>query len=90
MSLTGVTGAADTDLAAAALRAAALRERTGKPVALGFGVKTPDDARTVAKHADGVVVGAAVCTAIAEAKTPADAVARVTEVVRGLRAACVR
>jgi tryptophan synthase alpha chain len=89
VSLTGVTGA-NTDLAPAALRAAELRERTGKPVAVGFGIKTPDNARTVAKHADGVVVGAAVCNAIAEAKTPAEAVARVSELVRSLRAACTK
>jgi tryptophan synthase alpha chain len=89
VSLTGVTGA-DTDLAPAAARAAVLRERTGKPVAVGFGVKTPAHAKLVAQHADGVVVGAAVCNTIAESKTPAEAVARVSELVRGLRAACAR
>jgi tryptophan synthase alpha chain len=89
VSLTGVTGAS-TDLALAATRAAALRERTGLPVALGFGVKTPADARVVAQHADGVVVGAAVCLAIEQAKTPEQAVSDVRELVRSLRAACDR
>ena len=63
VSLTGVTGA-ETDLMPPAVRAAALRERTGLPVAVGFGVKTPEHARKVARHADGVIVGAAVCSAI--------------------------
>ncbi len=89
VSLTGVTGAS-TDLPRASVRAAALREQTGMPVALGFGVKTPDDARVVAKHADGVVVGAAVCSAIERAATPEQAVSDVRALVRSLRAACVR
>jgi tryptophan synthase alpha chain len=89
VSLTGVTGAS-TDLERAGQRAAALRERTNLPVALGFGVKTPDDARTVARYADGVVVGAAVCRAIEDAKTPAQAVADVRALVASLRAACTR
>jgi tryptophan synthase alpha chain len=89
VSLTGVTGA-DTDLGPAAARAAALRARTGKPVAVGFGVKTPAHAKLVAQHADGVVVGAAVCNTIAASKSPAEAAARVGELVRSLRAACAR
>ena len=89
VSLTGVTGAS-TDLPRASVRAAALREQTGMPVALGFGVKTPDDARVVAKYADGVVVGAAVCSAIERAATPQQAVSDVRALVRSLRAACVR
>jgi tryptophan synthase alpha chain len=89
VSLTGVTGAS-TDLELAGQRAAALREQTQRPVALGFGVKTPEDARTVAKYADGVVVGAAVCRAIEEARTPAQAVADVRALVASLRAACSR
>ena len=89
VSLTGVTGAA-TDLARASLRAAEVRQKTGLPVALGFGVKTPDDARTVARHVDGVIVGAAVCRAIEEAKSPAQAVAAVRELIGSLRDVCVK
>ncbi len=87
VSLTGVTGAA-TDLARASQRAADLRKTTGMRVALGFGVKTPDDARTVARHADGVIVGAAVCRAIEEAKSPDQAITAVRTLVGSLRAAC--
>lgn len=37
-----------------------LRGITGKPVALGFGVSTPEEARAVAEVADGVIVGSAI------------------------------
>lgn len=67
VSLTGVTGAQGVDLAAAADRAGALQQAVGKPVAVGFGVKTPDNVRTVARRADGVIVGSAVVRVIEEA-----------------------
>jgi tryptophan synthase alpha chain len=86
VSLTGVTGAA---LAGAALdrdRLARVKAATGAPVAVGFGIKTPDDARAVGALADGVVVGSAVVAQIA-AGDPAGAPARVAALVRSLRAA---
>ncbi|HEX2675144.1 MAG TPA: tryptophan synthase subunit alpha [Polyangiales bacterium] len=89
VSLTGVTGAA-TDLAAAAKRAEEVRAHVKRPVAVGFGVKTPDDARAVAARADGVVVGSAICSLIAAANGGDDAVAKVSALVASLRAACVR
>jgi tryptophan synthase alpha chain len=89
VSLTGVTGAA-TDLALAAKRAVDVSKRMSLPVAVGFGVKTADDARVVAQQADGVVVGSAVCSLIEEAPDADTAVQRVTDLVASLRRACVR
>lgn len=89
VSLTGVTGA-ETDLVQAGKRAVQVRARTGRPVAVGFGVKTADDARSLAKVADGVVVGSALCSLIERAATPKEAVAAVSALVASLRAACVR
>jgi tryptophan synthase alpha chain len=89
VSITGVTGA-EADLDRAGRRAAEVRSQTGLPVAVGFGVKTPDHARAAAQHADGVIVGAAVCSAIEAAKTPDEAIENVRELVRSLRAACAR
>ena len=57
VSITGVTGSKAADLATASERAGALQREVGKPVAIGFGVKTRDDVATVAPHVDGVVVG---------------------------------
>ena len=63
VSITGVTGA-QADLPAAAARAAALRSRTGKPVAVGFGIKTPEDVAVGAGQADGAIFGAAVVSVV--------------------------
>lgn len=54
-----------------------VREKTGKPVAVGFGISTPDQARQVADIAEGVVVGSAIVRIIAEAKGAADTPQRV-------------
>jgi tryptophan synthase alpha chain len=87
VSLTGVTGAASVDLADAALRARALQDAVGKPVAVGFGIKTPDDVRVVAQLADGAVVGSAIVRVIEDAPTPDAAVDGVRQLVAQLAAA---
>ena len=64
VSRTGVTGER-TELAEGLGEAvASLRERVRLPVAVGFGVSRPEQARTVARIADGVVVGSALITAL--------------------------
>ncbi|MEM9192474.1 MAG: tryptophan synthase subunit alpha [Myxococcota bacterium] len=64
VSMTGITGGKVADLRGAAERANALSERIGLPVALGFGIKTPEDAAVVAPHVHGVVVGSALTTVV--------------------------
>jgi tryptophan synthase alpha chain len=86
VSLTGVTGAAGTDLQGAAERAAALQNAVGKPVAVGFGIKTPDDVARVARRAAGVVVGSAVVRVVEEAASPDAAVEGVRQLVSRLAA----
>jgi tryptophan synthase alpha chain len=66
VSLTGVTGAALSDFAEADRRVGELRARTALPVAVGFGVRSPEDARRVGAFAHGVVVGSAIVKAIDE------------------------
>jgi tryptophan synthase alpha chain len=59
VSVTGVTGARaelPADLPAQLQRA---RQSTAVPVAVGFGVSTPEQARALGQHADAVVVGSA-------------------------------
>jgi tryptophan synthase alpha chain len=90
VSMTGVTGTGGADLAAAAQRAAAVRARAERPVAVGFGVRTPEDVAVVAKHADGVVVGSAVVRAIDAAPDDDAAVAAVRDLVARLAAATRR
>ncbi len=67
VSLTGVTGARRAlppDLEALVARA---RGVTDKPLAVGFGIATPEQAARVARVADGVIVGSALLRAIAAA-----------------------
>jgi tryptophan synthase alpha chain len=63
VSLTGITGARDAlpeDLEVFIQR---VRQYTRKPLALGFGISTPEHARTVGRLADGVIVGSAIIDA---------------------------
>lgn len=90
VSVTGVTGAAIEDLAGTAQRAGAIGRGIGRPVALGFGIKTPADVALVAPHVQGVVVGSATVAEIEASATVDEAVARVTALVRSLAAATRR
>lgn len=85
ITLTGVTGArtaAPVDPA----RLDAIREASGAPVAVGFGIRTAADARRFAAIADGVVVGSALVDAVA-AGPVAGAPERVAALIRDLAAA---
>jgi tryptophan synthase alpha chain len=63
--MTGVTGTQTVDAVAIAANVARVRQHSPVPVAVGFGVNTPDDARAVAAFADAVVVGSALVQVIA-------------------------
>ena len=64
VSLTGVTGAAIADYGRVGAAVARIKGHTTLPVAVGFGVKTADNARQIAGQADGVVVGTALVDAL--------------------------
>jgi tryptophan synthase alpha chain len=88
VSLTGVTGAAEAPLIEAGRRAAAIRERSGLPVVVGFGIDTPEKARAAAAEGpDGIVVGTAVVRAIAGAGDGAARRRAVAELVGAIRRA---
>lgn len=57
VSLKGVTGAANLDVAEVRARVADIRKKTNLPVGVGFGVKDAATAKAVAEFADAVVVG---------------------------------
>ncbi len=59
VSMTGITGAGLRDPAAIGAELQAVREQSVLPVAVGFGIATPEDARSLAPFADGIVVGSA-------------------------------
>ena len=60
VSLLGITGARQklSDTIAASVKR--IRKYTKKPVAVGFGISTPDQAQKVSKFAEGVIVGSAI------------------------------
>ena len=85
VSRTGVTGAQAELAVNLAAEVAAVRASTPLPVAVGFGISTPEQAATVAGLANGVVVGSAVVDALERG-----GVGRAAELVRSLRAAIDR
>ncbi len=66
VSITGITGAAAPVATDVGRHVARIKAATPLPVAIGFGVKTPEQARELARHGDGVVVGSALVNRIAE------------------------
>lgn len=88
VSLEGVTGERDRLAADLGRNIARVRRRTDLPVAVGFGISTPDHARAVARAgADGVVVGSALVRRIAAGAAPAEAAAFVGELRAAARPA---
>jgi tryptophan synthase alpha chain len=64
VSVTGVTGARSELPPDLPEKLAAVRRATPVPVAVGFGISTPEQARVLAAHADAVVVGSALVDAL--------------------------
>jgi tryptophan synthase alpha chain len=64
VSITGITGSAAPDPARVSAAVARIKRHTRLPVAVGFGIRTADDARAIASGADAVVVGSALVEAI--------------------------
>ena len=69
VSLTGVTGARNTLPRALEGFVASVRKETEKPLCVGFGVSTPEQARRIARVADGVIVGSRIIQLLDEDKS---------------------
>ena len=87
VSREGVTGMQQHVASNLAEMVSRIRTHTSLPIAVGFGISTPDQARLVAAHADAVVVGSAIVHQIAQLGSSPDLVPRVTATVRALAAA---
>ncbi|MGI9382278.1 MAG: tryptophan synthase subunit alpha [Methyloligellaceae bacterium] len=70
VSIAGITGTRAPDATDVADHVARIKAATDLPVAVGFGVKTPEQVRAIAAGADGVVVGSALVTAIKDSLGP--------------------
>ena len=66
VSLTGITGAQLPDLNHVKKNVLTIQKIAQKPIAVGFGISTPEQAHNVAQFADGVIIGSALVRNIAE------------------------
>ncbi len=74
ISVTGITGTKRPEVKDVMRDIARIRRVSGLPIAVGFGISTPNQAAELAPLADGVVVGSAFVKLIAESRRPQDAV----------------
>jgi tryptophan synthase alpha chain len=84
VSREGVTGEQTSVASSIQERVAAIRRTTDLPIAVGFGISTPDHVREVAKSADAVVVGSAIVKRMADNGSEPDLAERIAEFVRPL------
>ena len=84
VSREGVTGMQSKVADTIAQMTARIRAHTDLPIAVGFGISTPEQARTVAASAEAVVVGSAVVNQIAQHGGAQDLIPQVSEFVKSL------
>lgn len=87
VSREGVTGERADIADSLPERLAAIRATTALPIAVGFGISTPEHVRQVARQAEAVVVGSAIVKQIAEFGRAPDLVEKLAAFVRPLAAA---
>jgi tryptophan synthase alpha chain len=96
VAIAGITGAAGADAGVVGEAVARIKRHTQLPVCVGFGIRTPDNARGIAAKADGAVVGTALVDALkatldgqdrATAKTVGAVAGLVASLSQGVRGA---
>ncbi|HYM31411.1 MAG TPA: tryptophan synthase subunit alpha [Candidatus Cybelea sp.] len=84
VSLTGITGVGAPDVSAVKASVARIRRQSDLPIAVGFGIRTPEQAAAIAAFADAAVVGTALVAKVAEARDTKAATEGVLKFVREL------
>lgn len=87
VSVTGVTGARQGVAQGLDAYLERVRSLLQRPFVVGFGISTPEDARAIARQADGVVVGSALIRLMEQAENLDDCVKRVKTFISELRTA---
>jgi tryptophan synthase alpha chain len=82
ISREGVTGMQTSVASNLASQVAKIRAHTNLPIAVGFGISNPAQAKAVASEADGCVVGSAIVNQIAEQGKSPELVAKVSAFVK--------
>ena len=78
VSIAGITGMAAPDVDQVHAQVARIKQATRLPVAVGFGVRTPEQAAAIGRGADAVVVGSALVEAVARSLDEAGKATRTT------------
>jgi tryptophan synthase alpha chain len=89
VSRLGVTGTQESLSATLAAELERVRARVAVPIAIGFGISTPEQVAQAAALADGVVVGSALVECVAGGSSPEDAATRLREAVGRLSSVCL-
>lgn len=87
VSITGITGAAIAVATDVGPEVARIKSQTDLPVIVGFGIKTPENARDIASIADGAVVGSAIVEQIGKGETPTEVLKFVKSLADGAHSA---
>ncbi|MEZ5667599.1 MAG: tryptophan synthase subunit alpha [Alphaproteobacteria bacterium] len=84
VAVAGITGTKSATAEATGAAVARLKRHTALPVAVGFGIKTPEQAAEVARNADAAVVGSALVALLGEEGAAAARADRLLALVRDL------
>lgn len=84
VSMTGVTGAAIKSRGAVSEAVERIKAHTDLPVAVGFGIKTAEDAAEIGRHSDGIVVGSVLVDAVARSLVDGKPTDRTVSAVRDI------
>ena len=96
VSITGTTGTKSADAVQVGHAVDRLRQHTDLPIAVGFGIRTPEQAAAIARTADAAVVGSAIVSTVessldpngrATARTVPETLALVRDLAAGVRGA---
>ncbi|OGP54866.1 MAG: tryptophan synthase subunit alpha [Deltaproteobacteria bacterium RBG_13_52_11] len=87
ISITGVTGTAKPQVQEVKKDVERIRKVTALPLAIGFGISTPQQATEIAPYADGIVVGSAVVKMIEENSNRDDLISVVSQYAREMKKA---
>ncbi len=87
ISITGITGTAAPKIENIKTEVEKIRKITRLPIAVGFGISKPQQAREIGRFADGIVIGSAVVCLIDENKNNCDLVKIVSGYVSGIKKA---
>jgi tryptophan synthase alpha chain len=85
VSVTGVTGVRSPESREIETFVGRVREKTGLPLYIGFGISSPEKARDTVRYGDGVIIGSALVRLIKQSGSSEEAVQRVTEFLTEVR-----